>query len=124
MRVARSNVASFVVAAVLLVAALMCARVATATTTPGQHAIVPVLITDSRIAIGEQGRLPRGVLATFAVKNSSSRNQNFTIFGKKTGVLKPGAKGSFSVLLSHRGIFPYRSTLDNARPFRGLFIVY
>ena len=58
------------------------------------------------------------------MKNQSHVDQNFTLLGHKTKTLKPGDKASFSVLLNRRGIFPYRSTLDDKRPFRGLFIVY
>jgi hypothetical protein len=111
----------------LLVVALAAASTASAavqTTAPGTKAILPVLITNKAIAVGNSARMPRGVLVTFVVKNESTRNQNFVFLGKRTGTLKPGGKGSFSVLLSRRGIFPYRSTLDDARPFRGLFIVY
>jgi len=95
-----------------------------ATTAPGTHTFLAVLITDKGIAIANSARLPRGVLATFAVKNKSHRLQTFTILGHRTPTLKPGGKSSFTVLLGKRGIFPYRSTLDPARAFRGLFIVY
>jgi hypothetical protein len=95
-----------------------------ATTAPGTHTFLAVLITDKGIAVANSARLPRGVLATFSVKNQSHKLQNFTLLGHKTPTLRPGGKSSFSILLSRRGIFPYRSTLDSARPFRGLFIVY
>ena len=110
--------------AVLLSVAAPDAFALQTTTAPGAHTFLAVLITDKGIAVANYARLPRGVLATFAVKNKSNKPQNFTLLGHKTPTLKPGGKGAFTVLLTKRGIFPYRSTLDTARPFRGLFVVY
>ncbi len=52
--------------------------------------MISVLITAKGITVGDQARLPRGVDATFYVKNLTSKIQNFSFLGKKTNPIKPG----------------------------------
>jgi hypothetical protein len=95
-----------------------------ATTAPGQKTVIRVTLTDKGIAIQYNGQEARGVIVSFQAVNDGKKPHSFTLFGHKTPVLKPGKKASFTVTLVHRGLFPYRSTVDTGKAFRGNFIVY
>jgi hypothetical protein len=117
-----------VACAALLAAALAVAAPALAgsrTTAPGQHAIVGVTITDKSITVLGNSQEARGVIATFLANNLGKKPHNFTIFGKKTKTIMPGHQARFTVTLTYRGQFPYRSTLDKGKKaFQGFFTVY
>ena len=66
----------------------------------------------------------RGVIVTFEAVNTGKKSHNFSFLGKKTPLLKPGGKASFTVGLPRRGAFAYGSTVDKAKGFHGSFIVY
>jgi hypothetical protein len=122
-RSARTLACFGVLAAALAVAtpALASSR----TTAPGQHAIVGVTITDKAITVLGNSQEARGVIATFLANNLGKKPHNFTIFGKKTKTIMPGHQARFTVTLTFRGQFPYRSTLDKGKKaFRGIFTVY
>lgn len=63
--------------------------------------------------------IPRGDYVTINVLNRGHRHHDFTFMGKRTPQLKPGAKAHLFVVANARGRFPYRSTLDRGKPFRG-----
>lgn len=95
-----------------------------ATTSPGQHALIYVRITDKGLTVYDNGTMVRGVIATFEAVNVGKKPHNFVLLGKKTPVIKPGHRARFTVTLLTRGNFPYKSTV-NARGkfFRGFFTV-
>jgi hypothetical protein len=95
------------------------------TTAPGQHAFVGVTITDKSITVLGNSQEARGVIATFLANNLGKKPHNFTVFGKKTKVIQPGKQARFTVTLTYRGRFPYKSTLDQGKKgFAGFFTVY
>lgn len=95
------------------------------TTAPGQRAIVGVTITDKSITVLGNSQEARGVIATFLANNLGKKPHNFTVFGKKTKTIMPGKQARFTVTLTYRGEFPYRSTLDKGKKaFEGVFTVY
>src|SRR5216684_2398453 len=57
------------------------------------------------------GPIPRGDYVSFNVYNYGKKPHNFTIFGKKTPLLKPGGKAHLFATAIVRGSFPYKSTL-------------
>jgi hypothetical protein len=95
-----------------------------ATTAPGQSSSIHVRLSDTGVWIQFQGQEARGVIADFEIVNVGKEPHSFTLLGKKTPVLKPGGKASFTVTLLRRGTFPYRSTGEKGKVFRGLFVVY
>jgi len=69
------------------------------------------------------GPVPRGDYVSFRIFNRGHKPHEFSIFGKKTKVIAPGAKAHlFSVALS-RGSFPYSSPIDKGKAFRGFLTV-
>ena len=119
-----------VVPAIALLALATClllcstASAGVATTSPGQRVNTLVLIENHGITVGESGRLPRGVIVTFFVKNLTKSAKNFKFLGKKTQAIAPGQQAILKVTLLRRGVFPYLSTLNPSRKLRGLFLVY
>jgi len=116
------------------------APAATETTAPGKALLVYVAIRESGITTsfwtstkvsGEEtkfvlqpGQVTRGQMAYFVVQNFGKKPHDFVVLGRKTRKLRPGDKAHFHLVLTRRGAFPYRSTLDDAKPFRGVFKVY
>ena len=95
------------------------------TTAPGQHALVGVTITDKGITVLGNSQEARGVIATFLANNLGKKPHSFTVFGKKTKPIAPGKQARFTVTLTYRGQFPYKSTLDpGKKAFQGVFTVY
>jgi hypothetical protein len=70
------------------------------------------------------GPVPRGDYLSFNIFNRGKKVHNFTIFGKRTPPIKPGRKAHLFAQALTRGTFPYRSTLDKSKTFRGTFTVY
>ena len=58
------------------------------------------------------------------IVNRGKKLHNFTIFGRKTKALKPGQQARFRVMATTRGSFPYQSTLDKGKKFRGHLSVF
>jgi hypothetical protein len=109
------------------VAALVLAGGAAAglsTTKPGEHTIVGVRITDTRLVVYPNTREARGVVATFTIENKGKKPHDFVLMGKKSGRILPGRSAVFSLTLLKRGRYLYRSTLDTGTTFRGYFTVY
>jgi hypothetical protein len=82
---------------------------------------------DHRQVDHRAGELPGGsrVIATFLANNFGKKPHNFTIFGKKTKTIMPGHQARFTVTLTFRGQYPYKSTLDKGKKaFQGVFTVY
>jgi hypothetical protein len=110
---------------------------ASSTTNPGRAVLVHVKITDKGIktyfwgianAGGDQTYVvqtyvSRGQIAYFTVQNLGKKPHDYVVLGKKTPKLSPGAKARFHVSLVRRGNFPYQSTLDKGKAFRGVFTV-
>jgi plastocyanin len=116
----RLALAPALVAALLLPVA---AAAAPTTTKPGEHTIVGVRITDSRLVVYPRTREVRGVVATFTIENKGKKPHDFVLLGQKSGKIAPGRSAVFSVTLLRRGKFLYRSTLDTGAAFRGYFTV-
>src|SRR5262249_43649561 len=70
------------------------------------------------------GPVPRGDYMSFNIFNRGKKPHDFTIFGKKTRPIKPGKSAHLFAVALKRGNFPYRSTLDRSRAFRGYFTVF
>jgi hypothetical protein len=100
------------------------AGLAGATTAPGESSSIHVKLSDTGVWIQFQGQEARGVIADFEIVNVGKQPHSFSLLGRKTPVLKPGGKASFTVTLVRRGAFPYRSTPDKGKVIRGYFIVY
>lgn len=133
----------FAAAAVAALAlALLCSSASVAgtrTTEPGKHVLVYFVIDDQKISYviyrktlgSDAGDLTflekwvvRGDFATFFVVNRGKKPHGFTFLGKKWAALKPGQKAHFNRALLIRGGFPYRSTTDKGKAFKGVFPVY
>jgi hypothetical protein len=106
------------------------------TTEPSKYILVSVVIRDDGITIGSwlgtkhhgdmtplAGPVPRGDYLSFQVLNIGKKVHNFTAFGKKTGPIKPGGKAHLFTAALVRGNFPYKSTVDKGKAFRGVFTV-
>jgi hypothetical protein len=109
------------------------------TTVPTKTILVQVLITDAKITLvqyqnetlgngqpGYQlfvGTIPRGDYLKFIVLNKGKKLHDFTVFGKTTKPLKPGALARFNKFAKVRGSFPYKSTLDTGKAFRGKIVI-
>jgi hypothetical protein len=123
-----------------LALALLCSSAAFATsrtTAPGKTVLVYFVIDDKRILFqiyrttqgGGAGELTlekyvlRGDFAKFFVINRGKKRHGFAFLGKKFTV-SPGRRAHFSRSLLVRGAFPYGSTTDRGKTFRGIFRVY
>ena len=121
--------------------ALLCSSVSLAgsrTTQPGKTVLVYFVINDQKIAyaiyrtmqggntneLTLQRYVVRGDFAKFFVINRGKKPHGFVFFGHKIPTLKPGGKVHFSAALLRRGAFPYASTTDPGKAFRGVFPVY
>ena len=127
-------VASAALALALLGSSTSFARIRT--TAPSQNVTVYFVITDKKIAYeilrattagGGSTLLEKYVVrsdfATFVVINRGKKAHSFVFLGKKFA-LPPGHRAHFSRALLVRGSFPYRSTTDPGKAFRGVFPVY
>jgi hypothetical protein len=121
-------------------AALLCSSVSLAgseTTAPGKTVLVYFVIDDQKILYqvyremqgGGSGELTlekfvlRGDFAKVTVINRGKKRHGFAFLGKKFTVT-PGHRAHFSRALLVRGAFPYRSTTDRGKAFKGVFRVY
>jgi hypothetical protein len=127
------------VAAALLAVALICSPASfarSATTAPSSQVTVYFVITDQKIAyeilrsttagsgsVLLEKYVVRSDIATFMIVNRGKKTHSFVFLGKKF-VLPPGHKAHFTRALLVRGAFPYRSTTDPGKAFRGVFPVY
>jgi hypothetical protein len=111
----------------------------TRTTQPGKHVLVYFILSDNKISyaiyrktLGSGANdllflekwVVRGDFATFFVINRGTKPHGFAFLGKKWAALKPGQKTHFYRALLIRGGFPYRSTTDPGKAFKGVFPVY
>ncbi len=109
---------------------------ASRTTVPGKYMLIFVLITDQRTTIGKWSgaknhnglipvpdTIPRGNFMSINVLNRSKKVQTFSIFGKKTPPLKPGAKAHLSQAAMVRGNFLWTSTTGKKVNYRGYLTV-
>jgi hypothetical protein len=108
------------------------------TTQPGKTVLVYFVINDQDIAyaiyreqlgggtteLTLQRYVLRGDFAKFTIINRGKKPHGFAFLGKKFAPLGPGRKTHFSKALLVRGAFPYRSTTDSGKAFRGKFPVY
>jgi hypothetical protein len=128
----RTGVVAAVAAAVLAGSAVG----ARTTTAPSKSVLVEVLITDKGIVLARwvsslthnglmvlAGPVPRGDYVSINILNRGKKVHDFTVFGKKTPRIKPGGKAHIFVRALSRGTFPYRSTLDKGKSFRGSIVV-
>jgi hypothetical protein len=129
------------VAGAAVALALLCSPAslaATRTTQPGKTVLVYFVINDQKIAyaiyrtmqggntneLTLQRYVVRGDFAKFFVINRGKKPHSFDFYGHKIPTLKPGGKVHFSAALLRRGAFPYASTTDPGKAFRGVFPVY
>jgi plastocyanin len=135
----RRRLLKVVFAGIVAVATLAVPAGTMATTLPTKTVLIQVLITDQKIIVAQYqnaisgngtsefllmpGSIPRGDFLRFVIFNHGKKVHNFTAFGKKTKALKPGGKAQFNKLAKVRGTFPYRSTLDKGRAFRGTIVI-
>ena len=111
---------------------------ASRTTAPGKNVLVYFVIDDQQIryqiyretAGGGASDLYlekyvlRGDYASFFVINRGKKLHGFAFMGKKFASLPPGHRAHFNRALLVRGSFPYRSTTDRGKLFKGVFRVY
>ena len=74
--------------------------------------------------IDKMGRTKVDSFARFFVINRGKTRHGFAFLGKKFAPLRPGHRARFSRALLVRGAFPYRSTTDRGKAFKGVFRVY
>lgn len=131
-----STYAAFAVAALTL-SCCSASLAASRTTAPGRHVLVYFVINDKRVSYeilrttagGGTDQLMlekyvvRGDVATFYIINRGHRRYGFKFFGHTIPPLKPGARTHFSASLIRRGSYPYASTPDKGKAFRGVFPV-
>ena len=122
---------------------LLCASASVAastTTEPGQTLIVYFIINDQKITlsifrekVNDSGGIDltpelyydRGNVATFIVVNRGKKPHGFAFLGKKIPPVKPGGKVRLGRrALVARGAFPYSSTTDRGKAFKGVLKVY
>lgn len=105
---------------------------ARATTTPSTTLLVEVVVTPKSVVIGKYassathdgfiplgGPIPRGDFLNFQILNRGKNPLAFSAFGKKTSMIKPGAKGHFNVRASRRGNFAYRVVIHGHKTVSG-----
>jgi hypothetical protein len=128
-----------VVAGAMCALALLCSAgslAGRATTEPGHTLVVYIIMDDKkirpiiyRVGANDSGGqdltfepvLIRGDVATFIVLNRGKKPHGVTLFGKKTGPLKPGARVRLDRrALLYRGSLPYSSTTDRGKAFKGV----
>jgi hypothetical protein len=126
----------------MLALALLCASTSlaeTRTTAPGKNAVVYFILQDQKIVVQIFRKTPndsgyydlyperylvRGDFATFIAVNRGKKRHGLVFLGKKIAPLKPGGKERITRrALLVRGAFPYRSTTDRGKAFKGLFRV-
>ena len=124
-------------AAVVIALTFSAASVASVKTTgPGTQVTVYVNITNTSFVVelvaqagGETNlaapsEIVRGDIATFDVHNVGKQAHNFSVFGKTTPFLKPGARATILVPLVRRGQFTYTSRgPKGTNVLRGVFTV-
>jgi hypothetical protein len=134
---------SAAVAGVVLVLALLSSNASNAgsrTTQPGKNALVYFVLNDRDIVVQifrstpnvsggvdlfPERYLVRGDYATFYAVNRGKKRHGVVFLGKKVASLKPGQKVRLLRRpLLIRGGFPYRSTTDPGKAFKGVFRVY
>jgi hypothetical protein len=128
-------------AGAVLALALLCSSpsfAASTTTAPGKNVLVYFVIDDQQIRYQiyreTQGGgssdlylekyVLRGDYASFFVINRGKKQHGFAFMGKKFASLRPGHRAHFNQALLVRGSFPYRSTTDRGKLFKGVFRVY
>ena len=132
----RARAAITAVAAALVLPA---AALATpATTAPAKKITIVVILNDKGVNLAAftqlgtgatatltplMGAVPRGDYVSINVFNRGSKVHDFTILGKTTPKVKPGGKAHLFVALVKRGTFPYSSTIDKSKAFRGFLHV-
>ena len=136
-RRACSGALASVVAGLSVIGSLLLAGPpANATTTPSSTLIVEVLITPKSVTVGKYassathdgfiplgGPVPRGDYLNFEIINHGKHAVAFSAFGRKTALIKPGAKGHFAVLALRRGLFTYRAAFTGGKPVVGVMKV-
>lgn len=94
------------------------------TTPPGQPYTVSVELTDHG-AILNYLSLPRGLKAQFNVINTGKKPHSFKIFNHSTRQLKNGGRAVLTVVLLHRGNFPWQERFaKSTKNFHGIFTVF
>ena len=113
------------------------ALAARTTTQPGKTVLVYFVISDKNIAyeilrptVGGNTDMYlekyafRGDFAKFTVINRGKKAHGFAFLGKKFTLIKPGHRERFNRALLVRGAFPFRSTTDRGKAFKGVFRVF
>ena len=81
-------------------------------------------VEPGQYAFSSANSAERGQIGDFQIQNLGKKPHSFTLLGKKTKVLKPGARGFLHLQFLVRGSFPWQSPLDkDKKGFRGVFIV-
>jgi hypothetical protein len=138
---ARKSLAAFGVSLLLAVSIPAAAFAHGQTTGPGSRLSIFVIITDQKVGLAvyalsdyagsselyeeQLTDVARGDSALFTVINRGAKPHSFTLLGKKTPVLKPGAKAHFTLGLFRRGSFPYVATTSgSSHRLKGSLTVY
>lgn len=107
------------------------------TTSPSSTLLVEVVVSKKNVIIGVYadtmthdgmipfggGKIPRGDFLDVQLVNKGSGPAQFTAFGKKTPVVKPGRTGHFSAVALRRGRFAYSVSFNDGKRQHGVFIV-
>jgi len=122
-------------------AALVFSASSVATTGPGSRLLVYINIQDTKLIkamytlsdykggqeayLTDDIEVTRGEIAKFTIWNQGKKPAKFTVMGRTTPLLKPGAKSYFIIPLVRRGAFPYQTlTATGKKGFKGVFNVY
>jgi hypothetical protein len=131
------SLATVFAASLILSAPLFASR---ETTGPGSRLEIYVFISNQKLSLAVyslsdyagnnevyieslQG-IVRGDTALFIVRNKTKQSQDFSLLGKKTPPIKPGGEARFTVVLAHRGAFPYSSGPNGQKRLKGSLVVY
>jgi hypothetical protein len=98
------------------------AAAAPSTTQPQTIYRAKVVLTDARIGI-KPGRVLRGALVMFQVRNATTKPRDFFIGGILVRSLKPGASRDFQLQFLARGKYPYYSKGHPGKKITGSFEV-
>jgi hypothetical protein len=114
-----STAAALVAAAVVAGPAGAGAR----TTAPQRILTARVVLSDHGIALSV-GKVPRGALVIFRIRNTSARARDFRLAQRRSGLIEPGKSARFELDFLDRTTWTYTSTGPKARTVVGRFIVF
>ncbi len=119
LRAARYKLVTALTAGTVAVGAVV-AGVALATTGPGPHTLVKVVITDHSIKLSRK-RVRDVTFVDFYLHNRGKRSHNLVVGASKSVVVRPGGRVHFYVGFPVYGWYRYHVALHGKRNMKGRF---